>query len=201
MPTIIDGTGSAFGARVTKGNRIYADAVSRNADTEAALNGDAYNINTGDIALTGTAASSLIYVKNNETRDLVIDAIALGIGTRSATITDTATLTLIKNPTGGDIISDATAVDMNENRNFGSNKSLTVDAFKGKDGGTITGGSSVAQFYQGDGRLFAAITMVIPKGNSIALKIDLNTSGGANVYLALVCHLLSGNYVRNGSTA
>jgi hypothetical protein len=185
---IIDGTGTGKRAKVDNNNQLHVFAVTESEQRQATAEGNEYNLNTGEIALTGTGESSLIYFKNDESEDFVVTSIALGIGTRSATVTDFAKITVIKNPIGGDIISDAILVDINSNTNFGSSKELasTSLVYKGKNGGTITGGSDHAILYSGDGRLFANINIELPKGSSIGIKIDLNTSGGANVYCTLI---------------
>lgn len=177
-------------AKVDSANRVHTYATSQSETGNATHNGDAYNINSGFIAYTGTSESSLIYIKNNESRDLIVTAIAFGIGALSATVTDSALVTVIRNPTGGDVVTDATAVGANANLNFGSSKTLLVDAYAGKDGGTITGGNDVVYFTaDGNERVFAPIEMHIPTGSSIGIKVDLNTSGGGNMYGAVVCHL------------
>ena len=190
MTIIKDGTGTGKTLRIYNTNRADAHAVTITEAAEATENGDGYNINTGTIGLTSSTESGILYVKNNEDRDLTIDAIAVGVGL-AGTTTDVSTITVVKNPTTGTLISNATAADMNQNRNFGSSKTLTVDAYKGAEGSTITNGNDLAQFFLGaGGRLFATIDLVVPKGNSVALKIDTNTSSGTtNVYAAIVCHL------------
>jgi hypothetical protein len=187
MTIIKDGTGTGKTLRIDNTNRADTHAVTIVEAAEAAENGDAYNLNTGTIGLTSSTESGIFYVKNNEDRDLEIDAVAIGIGS-AGTTSEVSTITIVRNPTS---VSFSTAVDMNANRNFGSSKTLTADVFKGAEAATITGGTDLAQFYLGaGGRLFAAIDLVIPKGNSMAIKIDTNTtSGTTNVYAALVCHL------------
>ena len=99
---------------------------------------------------------------------------------------------IVRNPTAGTLIDGATAVDMNQNRNFGSNNTLADSlAYKGAEGNTVTDGDDIIQFYTGAGsRLFASINLVLTKGSSIAVTIDTNTSSGTtNVYAALVLHL------------
>lgn len=189
MSQITDGN-SGKSVKVDDSNRLTTFSIVETATDFASKGGDAYNINTGDIAYTGTSDSSVLYVLNNETRDLVITAIAVGIGALSATVTDSARVTVIRNPTGGDIISSPTNVDMNANTNFGSNNTLAVTALKGDDGGTITGGTDIIQFYMdGNERIYAPIPLRIPKGSSVGIKVDLNTSGGGNMYAAIICHL------------
>ena len=186
---LIDGSGPGFSAKVNENLRLYTNGIVQ-TEAEAATDiGNSYNLNTGIIAYTGTSVSSLMYLKNNEDQTLVVTAIAVGLFDRSATITDDALITLIRNPTTGDIVSDATAVDMNQNRNFGSDNTLTADVFKGKDGGTVTNGGDIAKLLLSDGRSFFTIDWELPKGKSLAATVDLNTSGGANMYCAFICHL------------
>jgi len=188
---IIDGTGSGRSAKVDDNNQIHTFSITEDEQKQAADIGNEYNINTGTIAYTGTGTSSMIYFKNDEDEPFIITAIAVGLGTRSATVTDAAYITIIRNPTGGDVISDASAVAMNSNTNFGSDKSLksTTLAYKGKDGGTMTGGTNHGLLYMNDGRLFAGLNIELLKGSSVGVTIDLNTSGGANAYCALIGYI------------
>jgi hypothetical protein len=178
---IKDGTGKGNTAKVDNNNQLHTFSVTESEQRQASQIGNEYNINTGTIAYTGTGDSSMIYFKNDEDTDFVVTAVAVGLGTRSATVTDSANVTIIRNPTGGDLISDATAVSINSNTNFGSSNALssTTLIYKGKDGGTI--------------RLYASLNIELPKGSSVAVKIDLNTSGGANAYCALIGYLKSTN--------
>lgn len=188
MVRINDGTGNGPDAKVDKNNRLHTQTVQESEALHATEEGDAYNINTGLISITGDA--TLQYIKNNEDRDLVIEAIAIG-SFEGITHSDDPYITLVRNPTGGDLISDATAVSMNQNRNFGSNKTLTADTFKGKVSGTVTGGNDIAilQVTPG-GRSFYSINFVLPKGASIGIKLTANvTSGSANFYSAIICYL------------
>jgi hypothetical protein len=188
---IMDGTGSGSKARVDRNRQLHVFAVTEDEQKQSTLKGNEYNINTGKIALTGTGESAVLYFKNDEDQDFVMTALAVGIGTRSATVTDFAEVVIYKNPSGGDIITDASSVEMNSNSNFGSNKTLkdSTLAYKGKDGGTLTGGDKHALFFQGDGRLYATINVELTRGSSMGVTIDLNTSGGANIYCALIGYI------------
>jgi hypothetical protein len=191
---IEDGGGSNGFALLTKGQALNTFSISEGEQQAATEAGKAYNINTGTIALTGSGDSGLLYFKNDESpdngeSDFVITAIAIGLGTRSATVTDAANVTIIRNPTGGTLVDAATACDMVSNANFGSSNSLssTTVAYKATaDNQTLTGGTDHALLYMTDGRLYAPLAIDLPRGSSIGVKIDLNTSGGANVYCALV---------------
>ena len=185
---IDDGTGKGFQAKVDLNNRVHTQSIIESESLHSAETGDAYNLNTGLISITGDA--SLMYIKNEEDKDLVVEAIALG-SFEGITHSDDPYITLVRNPTGGDLISDATAISMNQNRNFGSTKSLTGDIYKGKVSGTITGGNDAAILQVTSGsRSFYTINFLLPKGSSIAIKLTANvSSGSANYYCAVICYL------------
>ncbi len=157
-----------------------------------------YTLNTGLIALTGTGTSALFYFKNNSSPSegsdqIYVDSIRVGMGPKSGSKSDDAVFTIIRNPTGGDIISDATALDSNSNHNFDSSDTMAseVNTFKGKDGGTMTGGTTHDTAYLADSSTtILPVTVLLEVGNSIGVSIDLNTSGagGSNVYVSMVCH-------------
>lgn len=188
---IEDGRGAGYKSRVDSDNRLHVRSVSEQENVHVIEKGDAYNINTGNI--TFSAAGTLLYIKNNENQALFIEALAIGLGT--ATVSDTPEITITRGPTGGDLISDATAVSMNVNRDFGSFKTLDADIYKGKSGGTLTGGASAALFYQtANSRLYATVQMILPKGASIAFTLDPKLSSGTvKAYCAAICYLKSPN--------
>lgn len=186
---IEDGKGSGRKAAVDPENRLRVHAVTESESLHASEEGQAFNLNTGLISITGDA--TLLYFKNNEDKDFVIEAVALG-SFEGITHSDDPYITLIRNPDGGDLISDGTLVSMNQNRNFGSKKTLADSlVYKGKVGGTITGGDDIAilQATPG-GRSFYTIEFILPKGTSLAVKLTANvTSGSANWYCALIGHI------------
>ena len=194
MTTIRDAS-THKGAHVDNNGDLHTFSITETELQAANTKGNAYNINTGLIALTGTSASAILYFKNNEATDYVVDGLVVFMGQRSATVTDFGLATVSWNPTGGDIISDATAVDYKSNSNGGSSNVLNNGSlvYKGKDGGTMTGGDGHAIIGLAEGRNQFPIPMEIPKGTSIGVTVDLNTSGGANVYIALIGYLKDAN--------
>ena len=186
---IESGTGNGKKWKINNSNLAEVHGITETEEQHATEGGDAYNINTGYIGSITTDAT-LLYIKNNETQDLVINAFALGIDS-GGTHSNKPYLTLVRNPTGGDLISDATAVSMNQNRNFGSSETLTVDAYKGKVSGTLTGGNDIAILQATpDGRSFYTINLIIPKGSSIGIKYTANLSSGTEqIYCAAIVHL------------
>jgi hypothetical protein len=184
---IDDGKGSGKQAQVDSNNRLRVQSVTLDEQKNATDEGDSYNINTGEISIS--AESAILYMKNNEDNPFIVDSIALGVGT--GTTSDIGELYLVKNPTGGSIVSNASAVDMNENRNFGSSNVITADTYKGASGNTFSDGSDMALFYQGSsGRLFANIGIELTKGDSVGFRYQPNLSAGStNVYAAIIGHL------------
>lgn len=193
---IIDGSGSGSRARVDENKQLHTTAITQTETQDAVDKGDAYNINTGTIGLTSTTASGVLYFKNDEDNPFIIDAIAVGID-NLGTQAGACIITVIRNPTTGTLITGATAVDMNQNRNFGSSKTLksTTLAYKGAEGNTVTDGDDIALFYQNAGtRGYYGIDFELPKGSSLAITIDTQTtSGTTNLYAAIIGHVKDPN--------
>jgi hypothetical protein len=186
MTMIRDGL-SGDTASVDFSNRLTVHSVGLTEIQEAVTDGNAYNVNTGWITITGASDSTLLYFENGEEQSFVVDAIAVGV--KNGDIANIGTVTIVKNPTS---VSFSDPVDMNQNRNFGSSNTLgNSSVYKGSDGATTTGGDDIAIFAQGDnGRLFATVDFEIPKGKSMSVKYDPELSSGSNeVYVALIGHV------------
>lgn len=195
---ITDGRNSKT-AKVDENNQLHTFAVTRNVIEEAEINEDAYNINTGVISLTTNTASALLYFKNNEEpfngeSRIIVNSIVIGVNS-AGTQSQESIATVIKNPTTGSIVSNATNVDMNVNRNFGSNTTLTSVAYKGAEGRTFTDGTDFAVIQCSAGsRNLIPLGIVLEKGNSLGVKMNPYTTGGTTgVYVALVLHRVDGN--------
>lgn len=189
---IKDGTGLGALAKVNGGGRLYTQAVTISENDNANKNGDAYNINTGIVTLTDAADTPIMYVKNNSEYPLHITSIAVGVGPSTGGSGGIPVITVIRNPTAGTTISNANAVDINSNRNYGSQNTLSdVVAYKGATGETMTDGVDHLLFFQGsNGRLFATIDEILVKGSSIGIKFDPQASNTSqDVYAAIICHL------------
>jgi len=179
---IIDGTGSGKKAKVDNGNRLHTHSVSESIIEFAALNGESYNINTGTITLTTANESAVLYFKNNGENPINIASVGYLLGNSTGGAGDLLA-TVYLNPTTGTIVSGATDVDINVNKNFGSSKVLAVDAYKGAEGNTITnGGDAYYSLLNGAGKQYVISTgtVVIPKGSSIGVSITPQT-GNTNM--------------------
>jgi hypothetical protein len=192
MSEVIVDPSTGNGQHVDENFQSHTFSVTEDEQRQATQLGNEYNINTGTIAFSANSdtRTSLLYFKNDEDNDFVVSAVAVGLGTRSTVVSDAANVFIVRNPTAGDIVdSTPTNVDMNSNTNFGSNKTLksTTLAYKGADGdGVTTGGTDHALLYMTDGRLFANLNIDLPKGSSVAIEFDGNTSGAFNVYAVLI---------------
>lgn len=190
--TIENGAGTPHPLKIDINNRAHVQAVSEEESLHSSELGNAYNLNTGYITFTGGANGTLGYFKNDEQDDFVIESIALGTGDEG-TYTSSPYITIVRNPSGGDLITDASAGSMKQNRNFDSNNVLGTGTlfYKGKVSGTLTGGNDlgILQTSKG-GRDFFTLNLIIPRGASIGVKLTNNASGGnITAYLAFVGYI------------
>ena len=173
-------------AKVGTDNRLWTKSLSFTEYENASLEGKAFNVNTGLITLTGTGENACIYIKNNRSEDLFLEGFFTGVATRSGTVSDSAVVKVYRNPTGGTIVDDQSAVTL-VNRNTGSNETFTdVIAYKASASGkTLTGQDSepVLLHIQGsNSRVFGNVFLAVPRGGSVGVTIDLNTDGSSLIY-------------------
>ena len=189
MYVISDGTGTGSQTKVDAGNRVHTYAISQDLIFEAARNGEAYNIATGNITLTSSNASAILYLKNTGVRDIILTQIQASSGPAIGGLGGPVTGIIYKNVTGGTIISSAVDVDGNTNVNFGSSKVLPADAYKGAEGNTVTGGSIASAIVIPESVSFTTETFsFFPKDTSIAFEITPpagNTSFTTNITLTV----------------
>lgn len=189
---IEDGNGTSTQAKVNKKSRLYTFSVTEEKSRNATSDGRSYNINSGSIELTSANESGVFYIKNNENNDLHIDTVVVicGASTGGAS-TDDVIVEIIRNPTAGTLISGASAVSVNANRNFGSSSTLTVDAYKGAEANTVTDGDLyILSLLQPASRVPFDIDALLPKGSSLAVTINPPASNTSmDVMVAVVCYL------------
>jgi len=171
MSFISDGTGSGYKAEVDSQNRLQVNAVVEDAFTHAAEEGYAFNINTGEITVSGTAPFSqdVLYLKNNEARDLEVVGWFIGEESRTAGGGNTTSpLTFEMYGYVGDV-SGGTDVDV-VNRRIGSPKEFDVVAKKQVSTVSTSGTPLLFQYHYG-GRAFGTVNFTIPSGASIILRV------------------------------
>ena len=175
---IIQDSSTGATAKVSVNNRLQVHSITTSEASTAATEGDGYNINTGLITLTDAAESGVLYIQNNEDRDLQIEFLEMILApSTGGAITDATRVRVYRNPTGGTLISGAVLVSNNQNRNFGTNRTLTADTYKGATGNTVTGGDVIMEvFVNPSEREFLSIDMTLTKGDSIAVSYEPNDS-------------------------
>lgn len=191
---IQDGTGKSYFAGVDTNGRLQVKSISEGFNVDAAINGENYNINTGRFNLTSDSKSSILYLKNNEDKDFIIQEILVIVGESTGGSGDFK-IDIIKNPTAGTIVSSATDADIVENRNFGSARQLIADVYKGAEGRTITDGSVFAESLRSAATAvsFDADVIILEKSNSIGVEITPQSGNtSTTVSVAVVGFLFNG---------
>ena len=169
-------------AKVNLSQRLTVAATTRAVRRQAVLLSDSFNIISGSITLTSANETGILFVKNNETRDLILEFVSIDLGPSTGGTGGTPLIKVIRNPTTGTLISTATAVDIVSNQNYSSSRTLTVDAFKGAEGETVTDGTDHdIHFTKSDSEENLNLDVLLEKGDSIAITVtpELNNSSTA----------------------
>lgn len=174
---IIQDSSKGFSAKVDSSNRLAVRSTAKTETFEATKLGESFNINTGLITLTSAAESGVLYIKNNEDRDVSVDSLVFILApTTGGAASDSTRVRVYKNSTAGTLISTALSVSANQNRNFGASRILSSLAYKGATGNTVTDGSVIIDTFVSPGtRLTVELDIVITKGKSIAVTYQPNT--------------------------
>lgn len=191
MAIIQDG-GTGKSAAIDNTARLSTRSVQQSETENATDAGDSYNINTGLVTLTTAGESGVFYLSTNEDKNVHIDSVVVIMGpSTGGSATDTTRIRFYRNPTAGTLISGASAVDDNENRNFGSSKVLDSTAYKGAEGNTITDGAVIIESLVSPGsRVAFSIDLVLTKGDAIAVSLEPNDSNTSmKTMVAAVLHV------------
>jgi len=188
---IEDGTGNGFKLKINKLNRAKTDSVTFEREDDAIEAGAGYQITSGQVVYTTSgSATGVLYFKNDEDVDCVIDRVVLMIGTG-----DTSGdwfHRIVRNPTGGTLIDNAVKAGIS-NSNHGSANVLNGDGkdiFKGVEGDTITGGTGVSLPVQStNNRIVFPVGRRVPKGSSFAVEITSPTINSGSVIAVSVAHV------------
>jgi len=176
---------------VNSAGRALTSSIIETILEDAAEDGRSHNINTGSITLTSASKTAVLYVKNNSEKDLLIPIIGFLLGNSTGGTGDLL-IEVVRNPTAGTLISGVIDVDVRSNKNYGSNKTLTVDAFKGSEGNTITdGATSYFSLLNSASKQYVINTglVILPKGSSIGVNItpqSSNTNIDIQVFLSVI---------------
>ena len=174
---IQDGTGAGYRAKVDSDNHLHTRSVNESGGTDAALNGNLYNVNTETVELTSANASSLVYMKNTDIVPWIVNRVFYNAGPSTGGTGDFLA-EVIANPTTGTLISGGSALTAH-NLNFGSSNELTGTVLKGAEGSTITDGTvrvSTIIPVSGTRVLISFDSIVLDVGSSIAVRVTPQTS-------------------------
>ena len=188
---IKDGTGTGNQQRVDSNNRSHVFSVELSENQQATFLGDNYNCNTGEITLTSANESAVFYIKNTSATDMVIDRLAPStMATTGGTGNERVKVRIYRNPTGGDIITNAVDADMVANKNFGSNETIDALVYKGAEGNTQTGGDLAYIIYVSNGgSAVVGVDLVLPRGTSMCVTMEPTTGNTSQtVYFATSAH-------------
>ncbi len=187
------GGGPQADARVDTNNRLHVVSLSEGFNIEAALLGDNFNINSGNITLTSDSKSAVFYFKNSSDKNFIIEDILVILGTSTGGSGD-LNVEVLQNPSTGTIIDNALSAETVANRHFGLTAN-TLDAivYKGIEGDTFTNGTLFADTTRTQPGVieFDADVVILSKGASVGVNITPQTGNtNKNVKVAIVGYLI-----------
>jgi hypothetical protein len=163
-------------AKVDSNKRLFVASVMQEEKDHACDSGigEKYNVNTGDITLTDANQTDILYMKNTG-EDLVLTALIYNMGNSNVAAATNAKWQIYRNPTSGDIITNANDCQVgpgvSANQNFGSNNTLTGNFYKGATSEGLSSGGSVtisSLLSNNTGRVVISLgAVVLPKGTSM----------------------------------
>ena len=176
-------------AKVNKRNQLNVAATSEPQAVVEALRGAAFLATTGVINLTSANYSHMIYIKNTESVQWVIEVISGTFGTTDGTGDVLMQFTI--NPTGGTLVTAGTAFTP-ANLNFGGGVALAGVFTVGEEGSTISGGFSAAPALIPEGvalREFPGRPLILAPGSSLAMGVKPPTGNTSmNIQLQIPIH-------------
>lgn len=170
MSIIKDGTGTKRVAKVDATNKLQTRAVTEGAIVESLGNGDTYLVSSPAVTLTTACTSHILFLKNNDDRDLLFDLLITVVGPSTGGTTLPQAINTI-NPVCGTLICCGT-VSGALNLNLGSSKIADITVTTGTEGSTITGALTAGGLIpSGPIRLDVEFIVSLPKGQSISFGI------------------------------
>jgi hypothetical protein len=191
MAMIEDGKGTGLRAEVNSKNRIVTETVVFDREDDSISDGLGYQI-AARVVYTAASAGvpvGVMYFKNTEDVDVVLDRVVLMIGSVTGSTTDW-THRILRNPTGGSVISNAIPAGIS-NSNHGSANILNggTDIFQGIETDTISGGTGAPlPIQQQSNRILFPIGRRIPKNSSFGIEITPPVGTTAAISVT-VCHV------------
>ena len=169
-----DGTGGGYLAKVTQNNRLASEAVVITGEDDSVRFGEGWQISSKPVSFTSSTASAILYIRNNDSRNFVLDRAVLVLGTATGGSGDW-TFRVMRNPEEtGTIVSNALTAGIS-NSNHGSSKVPAGLLYRGVQGDTVdlaalaTGAPLPIQ--QQSNRTVFPLGRQLPTGTSIAFQL------------------------------
>ena len=173
---IKDGTGGGYLAKVTANNRLASEAIVITGEDDAIRVGEGWQISSKPVVFTAGTASAILYVKNTDSRNFVLDRAVLILGYASgAGAAENWTFRVMRNPEeSGTIVSNALAAGIS-NSNHGSSKQPAGLLYRGVQGDTVDlagiAGGAPLPIQQESNRTVYPLGRQLPTGTSIAFQL------------------------------
>jgi len=146
MGQTVEGTGTNPNQlQVNKAGEALTFSTIVTTEQAAVIREDNFSVNSGIITLDDDTEQGILFIKNNESRDLAISTLRVSLGpTTNGDPTDTTEIRAFKNPTLGTLITEELEAEVKSNSKFSSNIPVKIDSFKGTGTlatSTVTDGS------------------------------------------------------------
>lgn len=180
---IVDGTGKGYMAQVDSNNRLRTQTISDSVYDYQSNLGMAFNINTEFMSVTSSAETSIFYLKNDNSSDIILANFFIGTGNAGGTPTEQGLIRAYFDPTGV-----SGGLDVNPvNRRSSSATALNFTAKKHDNAAPIsaTFSSITPILYQTQGtssRVFGAVYLTLPSSKSILITYQPNGAQTINIY-------------------
>lgn len=150
-------------------NKLSTTGIVRTEEREASLEGNAFLIATGYITFTVATPTALLYIKNNEDTDLIIERFNANLEVSTGGSTDYGRFIFYRNPDG---LTNGSPGPTVANLNFGSSNVLDIDYETG-NGSTsaMTNGVAFGSPIIPIGQItFINGNLVLPKGTAFGIS-------------------------------
>jgi len=186
-------------AKVDTNKRLHTAGVNEELRDHACDSSIAqkYNINTGDLTLTDANKTSVLFIKNTGDDDLVVTALIYNLGATTSGTGDVL-IEVLRNPTAGDIVSNANDVAIgpgtSANQNFGSTNTMTGLFYKGATSEGVFSDGMVTvstRSATNTGRIVISLgAVILPKGASLGVDYTPPTSNSSQI-----CQFAAATYI------
>lgn len=171
-----DGTGGGYLAKVTQLNRLATESIVITGEDDAIRAGEGWQITSAPVSFTAGTQSCILYIKNTDSRNFVLDRAVLILGYAvGAGATENWTFQVVRNPgENGTIVTNAIAAGIS-NSNHGSSRQPAGLFYRGVQGDTVDTGAvgmgAPLPIQQESNRTVYPLGRQLPTGTSIAFRL------------------------------